>query len=206
MFVHSKLAWQVTMVFGLQSMNAYAARAWLPTIMLDKGFTMANAGSAVALAGLLGAVAAMAVPHIAQRMTDQRPALWFISLLCGASFLGVLYGSHSWVIFWVCMSQVGQWCSYPLALLLIILRSPNADQAQSLSAMVQTIGYTMGAVSPLLAGSLFEMTGQWTASLWVLCVIAIAQALAGHGAGRIGQVRRRGMSEDEMLIAEVGTA
>jgi CP family cyanate transporter-like MFS transporter len=93
-----------------------------------------------------------------------------------------------------------------LALLLIILRSPNADQAQSLSAMVQSVGYAMGALSPLIAGSLFEVTGQWTATLWVLTGVAIAQALAGHGAGRIGHVRRRGISQDEMLIAEAGTA
>lgn len=199
MFLHSRLAWQVTLVFGLQSMNAYASRAWLPTIMQTKGFTMATAGTTVALAGLVGGALAMAIPHWAQRSADQRPALWGISLLTGAAYLGVLYGSHGWVVTWVVAASIGQWCSYPMALLLIILRTQNAHHAQSLSAMAQMIGYLMGATAPLVSGGLFDATGAWHSTLWLLATIALMQALAGHGAGRIGHVQRR-----HDLLAETG--
>ena len=191
MFLHSRLAWQVTLVFGLQSMNAYASRAWLPTVMQTKGFTMASAGTTVAVAGLIGGALAMAVPHLAQRSTDQRPALWGISLLTAAAYAGVYFGSHTWVIVWVVASNIGQWCAYPLALLLIILRTENPLHAQSLSAMVQMIGYIMGATAPLIAGALFDATGTWRDSLLVMAGVAVAQAVAGHGAGRTGHVRRR---------------
>ena len=191
MFVHSKLAWQVMLVFGFQSMNAYATRAWLPTIMITKGFTMTSAGMTVACAGLVGSLLAIGVPHIAQRSHDQRIAIWAVSLISMTAYIGIEYGSHNWVIFWVYLSNIGQWLAYPMALLLIILRSPNAHHAQSLSAMVQTIGYVMGATAPLIAGALFDLSGAWSLTLWMLAGIALLQALAGHSAGRVGHVQRR---------------
>jgi CP family cyanate transporter-like MFS transporter len=200
MFLHSRLAWQVTLVFGLQSMNAYASRTWLPAMMQTKDFSMSSAGTTVALAGLLGGALAMAVPHLAQRSSDQRPALWAISVLTGVAYLGVLYGSHTWVVIWVVAASIGQWCSYPLALLLIIMRSENALHAQSLSAMAQMFGYLMGASAPLLTGALFDATGVWHAALWFMAAVALGQALAGHAAGRLGHVRRRGGE----LLAETG--
>ena len=191
MFMHSKLAWQVMLVFGLQSMNAYAARTWLPTIMVTKGFTLQSAGATVAIAGLLGALLAIGVPHIAQRSPDQRLTIWIVSVASAAAYIGIEFGSHNWVLFWVLVSNIGQWLIYPLALLLIIMRSPTPDQGQSLSAMVQTFGYVLGAIAPLLTGALFDITGAWKWSLFVLAAIAFGQALAGQAAGRIGFVKAR---------------
>ena len=70
--IKSKVAWQVTLFFGLQSTNAYAAGTWLPTILYDKGFELIHAGAAVAVTGLLGSLFAVGVPHIAAKRADQR--------------------------------------------------------------------------------------------------------------------------------------
>ncbi len=191
MFMHSKLAWQVMLVFGFQSMNAYATRTWLPTIMVTKGFTIQSAGATVAVAGLVGALLAIGVPHVAQRSVDQRLTIWIVSLMAASAYIGIEYGSHGWVIFWVFISNMAQWLIYPLALLLIIMRSPTPDQGQSLSAMVQTFGYVLGAAAPLITGALFDMTGTWKMSLFVLCAVSIGQALAGQAAGRIGFVQSK---------------
>ena len=195
MFMRSKLAWQVMLVFGFQSMNAYATRTWLPTIMVSKGFTIESAGATVAIAGLIGALLAIGVPHFAQRSKDQRPTIWIVSMMAATSYIGIEFGSHSWIIFWVFMSNMAQWLIYPLALLLIIMRSPTPDQGQSLSAMVQTFGYVLGAAAPLITGALFDITGAWKWSLWVLVAVSIGQALAGQAAGRIGFVKARDLSQ-----------
>ena len=195
MFMRSKLAWQVMLVFGFQSMNAYATRTWLPTIMVSKGFTIESAGATVAIAGLIGALLAIGVPHFAQRSKDQRPTIWIVSMMAATSYIGIEFGSHSWIIFWVFMSNMAQWLIYPLALLLIIMRSPTPDQGQSLSAMVQTFGYVLGAAAPLITGALFDITGAWKWSLWVLVSVSIGQALAGQAAGRIGFVKARDLSK-----------
>lgn len=194
MFMRNKLAWQVMLVFGFQSMNAYATRTWLPTIMVTKGFTIQSAGATVAVAGLVGALLAIGVPHIAQRSKDQRLTIWIVSIMAAMSYIGIEYGSHGWIIFWVFMSNMAQWLIYPLALLLIIMRSPNPDQGQSLSALVQTFGYVLGAAAPLITGALFDLTGVWKWSLWVLVAVSLGQALAGQAAGRIGFVTPRSVN------------
>lgn len=190
-FLHSRLAWQITLVFGCQSMTAYSSRAWLPTIMSDKGFSMAAAGLTVALTGLVGSLLAIGIPHWAQRSKDQRKAIWIISLTTLVALVGIEFSSGVWLVLWVLAVSVGQWSAYPLALLLIILRSPNPDEGQSLSAMVQSFGYLMGASAPLITGALFDLTLNWSCALTFLIVMTVIQALAGHAAGRITTVQKR---------------
>ena len=159
--------------------------------MSDKGFSMAAAGLTVALTGLIGSLLAIGIPHWAQRSKDQRKAIWLISMTTLVALLGIEFSAGNWLILWVLAVSIGQWSAYPLALLLIIMRSPNPDEAQSLSAMVQSFGYLMGASAPLITGALFDFTLDWSAALTFLIVMTVVQALAGHAAGRIAVVNRR---------------
>jgi CP family cyanate transporter-like MFS transporter len=190
-FLHSKLAWQVTFFFGCQSMTAYSSRAWLPTIMTDKGFSMAAAGLAVALTGLVGSLLAIGIPHWAHRSKDQRKAIWLISSTALIALMGIEFSSGPWLLIWVLAISISQWSVYPLALLLIILRSPNPDEAQSLSAMVQSFGYLLGASAPLITGALFDLTLTWSASLSFLFAMTLIQLWVGHLAGRVSTVQKR---------------
>lgn len=198
MFMHNKLAWQIMLVFGLQSMNAYAARAWIPTIMVDKGFTMAQAGTTIAIAGLVGAALAFSVPHIAQRSSDQRNMIWIISIAGFIAYLMVEYGTHWMIVFGAGATNVVQWLLYPLSLLLIILRSSNQAHAQSLSTMVQGFGYVLGGIAPLLTGYIFDLSGNWTASIWFMACVSLGVGVFGHFAGRIGHVRERDIVIDSV--------
>ena len=198
MFLHNRLAWQIMMVFGLQSMNAYAARAWIPTIMVDKGFTMAQAGTTIAIAGLIGALLAFSVPHIAQRSTDQRLMIWIIAIAGFISFLLVYYGNSWLIVLGAAGSNIVQWLLYPLSLLLIILRSSNQVHAQSLSSMVQSFGYVLGGIAPLATGYFFDLTGTWEVSLWFMACVSLGVGIFGQWAGRIGHVRERDIVIDSV--------
>lgn len=198
MFMHSRLAWQIMMVFGLQSMNAYAARAWVPTIMVDKGFTMAQAGTTIAIAGLIGAALAFSVPHIAQRSSDQRLMIWIIAIAGFVSFLLVYYGNPWLIVIGAAGSNIVQWLLYPLSLLLIILRSSSQVHAQSLSSMVQSFGYVLGGIAPLATGFFFDVTGTWEVSLWFMACVSLGVGVFGQFAGRIGHVRERDIVIDSV--------
>lgn len=191
MFLHSRLAWQVMLVFGIQSMNAYAARAWVPTIMISKGYSIQTAGTTIAIAGLVGAALAFYVPHFAQRQKDQRLTIWVVGVTGFFAYLMLEYGNHSMIAVGAAVSNIVQWLTYPLALLLIILRTENSHHAQSLSAMVQSFGYILGAAAPLLTGAFFDITGSWIYSIWFMAITSLCIAIAGQFAGRIGFVRQR---------------
>lgn len=198
-FLHSPLAWQIMMIFGLQSMNAFAARTWVPTIMIDKGSSMQTAGTTIAIAGLVGALLSLYVPHAAQRHADQRIIIWILALIGCGSFVGLEFGNTTVVMICAGISNVMQWLYYPVVLLLIILRTENSNHAQSLSAMVQTFGYLMGAVAPILTGWLFENTGSWSISIWFMAANAFLIGVFGHFAGRVGYVRQREVVIDSAL-------
>ena len=51
---------------------------------------------------------------------------------------------------------------FPLALVLINLRTRTHDGAVALSGFVQRVGYTLGAFGPLVVGLLHQVTGGWT--------------------------------------------
>jgi CP family cyanate transporter-like MFS transporter len=79
---------------------------------------------------------------------------------------------------------------FPLALVLINLRTRTHASAIALSGFVQSVGYFFGAAGPLAFGILYAVTGGWTASL----ILMIVLALGGIGAGAV--VARGRMLED----------
>jgi CP family cyanate transporter-like MFS transporter len=73
---------------------------------------------------------------------------------------------------------------FPLALVLISIRSRTPESAVVLSSFVQSVGYTFAAVFPLLFGVLHEATGSWTIPLLVLAGVLLAAIPCGMIAGR----------------------
>ena len=68
----SPQAWGLAFFFGLQSMAAYIAMGWLPSIFQDAGITPAAAGWLLALTTLVGAPIAILLPELAARRPDHR--------------------------------------------------------------------------------------------------------------------------------------
>jgi CP family cyanate transporter-like MFS transporter len=184
----NKRAWEVTMFFGLQSMNAYAAGTWIPTILLDRGFQLSVAGLTVAIISLIGAIAATYVPHLATTRSDQRSILWWFSIITAIGYLGLLIDSGWRLAFWVFLALLGQAATFPLSLILVVLRSGSAGEAQALSSMMQGIGYLIAATGPLLIGVLVEVSGGWTLGLTAMLGIVLLQGIAAAGAGRAGTI------------------
>ncbi|WP_237528288.1 MFS transporter, partial [Streptomyces sp. SID337] len=60
----SPLAWQVTAYMGLQSLNYYAAAAWLPTVFQDAGMAPGDAGWMLSFSSLLGIAGSFLAPVI----------------------------------------------------------------------------------------------------------------------------------------------
>lgn len=64
-------------------------------------------------------------------------------------------------------------------LVLINMRTRTHAGSVALSGFTQGVGYTLGALGPLVVGLLHQTTGAWTVPLIVLTVTALAAAAAG---------------------------
>jgi MFS transporter, CP family, cyanate transporter len=182
------LAWQVTLFMGLQSLIFYAGLAWLPSLLRDSGYAAGEAGAALSLYALLGIPASLVVPSIAVRLRGQRALAALTALIEVVALAGLLWAPDRTALVWVALFGIGQGAAFSLALTLIVLRSPSAARAAELSAMAQTIGYSLAALGPVGLGVIHDAAGGWEIPLGVLLVCAVSLVAAGIAAGRSATV------------------
>ncbi|PRX99527.1 CynX/NimT family MFS transporter [Allonocardiopsis opalescens] len=180
----SALAWQVTCYMGLQSLHFYTLTAWTPAIFAEHGVDAESAGWLLSLAGLSGLPASLAVSLLAARSRRQGRYAAANVALSTAGVLGLLVAPVQGAYLWMVLLGLGQGTGISVALLLIVLRSPDTAHTTALSAMAQGVGYLLAAAGPVAIGLSHDLTGGWRAALVVLLVLLAAQLAAGLGAGR----------------------
>lgn len=178
------LAWSLALVFGTSSTMAYVAFAWLPTILIDTGgVSAATAGFLLSLFALVGLPCSMLVPVLVVRFQATRP-LFFIAVAAGLiGLLGLLLMPTVALSLWVVIFGFTA-IMFPLSLVLLSIRARTPESAVALSGFVQSIGYAIASVFPLLVGLLHEATGGWQVSLLVVAGVLVVSIPAGFVAGR----------------------
>jgi CP family cyanate transporter-like MFS transporter len=89
----------------------------------------------------------------------------------------------------VVLVGTGQGACFALGLNLFVLRTRDVAQTARVSAMAQSVGYTLCAFGPLLVGLLHEAAGSWTPALVLLLALLVPQLACGALAGRDRTVR-----------------
>jgi MFS transporter, CP family, cyanate transporter len=183
------LAWQLTVFFGLQSLSFYAVLGWLPSMYRDFGASPAAAGFLLSLSGLVQIPISLVLPGLAGRARHQVAYVMGGTALIGLGLAGVLWAPMAAPYLWVLLLGAGQGSCFALGLNLFVLRTRRVTDTARVSAMAQSIGYTLCAVGPLLVGVLREISGSWTAPLVLLLALLLPQLLCGALAGRDRTVR-----------------
>lgn len=178
------LAWALALVFGTSSTMAYVAFAWLPTMLIDIGGVSAGtAGFLLSLFALVGLPCSMLVPVLVVRFQATRP-LFLVAV--GAGLIGLLG------LVLVPTAALGLWVAvfgltaimFPLSLVLLSIRARTPESAVALSGFVQSIGYGIAAVFPLLIGLVHDATGAWQVPLLIVIGVLVVSVPAGLVAGR----------------------
>ncbi|WP_210478947.1 MFS transporter [Naasia sp. SYSU D00948] len=195
----SPVAWSTATVFASSSFNAYAMFAWLPQILVDTaGIDMFAAGALLSLYSIAGFPVAVLVPLLAVRMRNAGllvyPGVAFFLL----GYVGLLLapGTATWL--WVTAAGLGP-LLFPLAIILINLRTRTHEGSAALSGFTQGVGYTVGATGPLLVGLLHQVSGGWTLPLLLVSALGVAAIPAA-----IALARPRMLEDD--LAPRSGTA
>lgn len=179
----SKLAWMVAVYFGTQSMIAYIMFGWLATILTDSGFSTGQAGLVLGIFTALNIPVSIVVPAVASRFRDQRPMVVGLVTAYTIGFLGLWLAPASTALVWVVFVAIGMG-SFPLALMMLGLRTRTPEATAGLSAFGQSAGYLIAGAGPLLVGLLHEATGGWAVPYSMMLVVVGVQLLTGLYAGR----------------------
>ncbi|WP_052455913.1 CynX/NimT family MFS transporter [Bhargavaea cecembensis] len=180
----SPLAWGVTFFMGLQSVMFYTTAAWVPEVLVSRGFEESTAGWMFSLLQFSQIPLTFLVPIIAGRMKDQRLLVVIIAAFYIAGYGGLFVDNMSLTPLWMILMGVAGGASFGLAMMFFALRTRTPSESASLSGMAQSIGYLLAAAGPVLFGALHDVTGNWTASLWLFIVTIILLFLSGMIAGR----------------------
>ena len=179
------LAWALSATFATSSTMAYVSFAWLPSVFIDiGGVDAATAGLLLSLFAAIGLPASLLVPVLVVRFQATRPLVLVGSIggLVGLAGL-ILAPAPELLALWTVLFGLSG-VLFPLALVLISIRARTPETAVVLSSFVQSVGYTLAAVFPVLFGVLHASTGSWTWSLLMIGAVLIAVIPAGMIAGR----------------------
>lgn len=173
------LTWQIMLFMGLQSSMAYVVFGWLPSLLIDRGYTEAAAGWTMAISIMCQLFAALAAPWLARLGRDQRPALIVVQLITAAGLWILLIGPLGWKWPGAVLLGIGQGGSFSLALTLLVLRTANSHLAGQLSGLVQGGGYTLASLGPFIVGWQLQAGASTTLIAWLLiAVIALCSCFA----------------------------
>lgn len=183
--VRHRLAWQIALFFGLQSLCYYTVLNWLPTLLRDRGMAAASAGALVAIMNI-GGVTSMVVPVLAQRAASQRKLIAATAVADATGLAGVAFAPIGAAAAFTLLLGLGLGAGFGLGLYLMMARAANPATAASLSAFAQGTGYLIASGGPVLVGYLRERSGGWAVPVWFLIAVFAGQLLFGWFAGRAG--------------------
>lgn len=177
------LAWQIALFMGLQSLTFYVVLAWLPDLLQSRGFSAVEAGGLLALSQATGILGSALVPFRAATVDNQRPIVCVLGFMEFVSLAGLIVTDAGTMV-WIAILGFVLGGTFGLALLFLVVKSPDAGTSTALSGMVQSIGYLVAATGPALFGLLYDVTGAWLVPLVFLVAVLAAKVGVGLGAGR----------------------
>ena len=180
----SVLVWKMAFYMGLQSAAFYVILAWLPAILIDRGFDASYAGWMLSLSQGTGIIGALFIPVWAGSRKDQRLVIVSLIVVELIALIGLLLPGLGMIELWVGLIGLVLGGTFGLALLLIVLRSNDAETAAELSGIVQSIGYFIAAAGPFVVGVIYDLTAMWNYALILLIILALVKLVMGLDVGK----------------------
>lgn len=169
----------ITAIFTLQALLAYAVMSWFPYLLTTRGLSAAESGLMFGLMQLVSVPAGMLIIAIGSRARMQRPVIYVTSLTMAAGVASLLVLPVSLAAVPAALLGFGLGI-FPLVMVLISRSGRSTAETTAMSTLAQSAGYLLATVGPFGMGLLHSATGDWTAPLLVLLVIALAQVVVGH--------------------------
>lgn len=175
----SRLAWQISIFMGLQSVIFYVLAAFFPMMLQDWGMDEISAGWMLSYLQIGSVPMALIGPLLTDKMEDLTSVIWLTFLIMIGGLLLIVLFKTKYIITASLLIGIAVGLVFSLATMFFILRTRTVEEAASLSGMAQSIGYLEAACAPPLFGAIFEMTGSWTIPMFLLFIATIILLITG---------------------------
>ncbi|MHB1064183.1 MAG: MFS transporter [Georgenia sp.] len=174
--------WWLALFFGMQAALVYGASTWLPTMLeTEVGVSGELAGTALSLFHLIGIAGTLAVPLLRRVTGSAVRAGYAVAGAWVVFFAGLVLAPDQWPAGTV-VGGLTQGAGIGLGMPLIALRPADPAHGRGRSAAVQSAGYAIAAVGPVVLGWLLGVTGSWAAVWGVLLLGGVVMGVAARRA------------------------
>ena len=170
-------AWLLILLFGLQSILFYGIVSWLPNIFVERGWSADSAGALVAVFNGVGLMTTIGLPLVADRLGARRPQLTVASAI-SVGAMAMLIVAPALAFVWIGILGLALGAVFPLVLTLPLDVAGDTAEVGSVAALMLLGGYILSSAGPVVLGSARDLTGDFSASLYLLLVIAVVLTVA----------------------------
>jgi len=180
----SKLAWHVTLFMGCQSVMYFTLTAWLPDMLISRGWSPVEAGAVSAVMQLLGLIGSYFAPAILIRQKQQSTFTLIVGIMYLFGFTGLFFHLEWLTYLSLSIIGIGMGASLSIGYTLISLRTSEDTTTAKLSAMVQSSGYYLAALGPMLFGVSLDLFNNWNFLIFFMLFFTVQFIYFGMAAGR----------------------
>jgi MFS transporter, CP family, cyanate transporter len=161
------LAWRLVGIFGSMACVFYGLNSWLPDAYVERGWSDGKAGALLAVLNLAALVTTLIVPWLADRRGSRRVYLVLFSAALAGSCAGfAALPGGAWV--WAAIVGLCTGAMFPLVMTLPVDIGKRPADVGAVAGLMLGVGYTIGAVAPLVLGAARDVTGSYTTTLWLI--------------------------------------
>lgn len=197
-------AWKMVLFFGLQSGMFYGVSTWLVELLVQKGFSRGEASQYLTLYVIVQMVFSFVIPVLMDHWGSTRS--WI--LICGCLILfGVgclLTNTFFLLLVGIMLIGFGLGGYFPIAMLLPLQASDDPLEASLWTGMVQSFGYIVGGVIPILLGILVDIFQSFNVFLYVMIILCggiLLLTIQGRGYGN--DEKSQSGERDDSAVREV---
>lgn len=180
----TKQAWSFLVFFGLQTALFFSVLTYLVPIGVSIGMTLLQAGTLLSMMTVVQIFMNIGFPILLQKFSSRTPALVGI-LALGVVAIGMMWTSDPvWFSIGVLVMGIPLGGLFPICLLMPMDATDTAEETNSWTAMMQTGGFIIGGVLPLLIASLYDYTENHHVTLFVFLLLFVAMLVLALQIGR----------------------
>ena len=168
----SGLAWLLVVIFFLMTVLYYGFTSWVADAYVEGGWSDDRAGWLVAVTTLTAVLATGFYTWIGDTLGSRRFYLVVGSALALGAVVGVtlLPGAG---FGWAAMFGISAGLIFPALMILPLDVADDPASVGAVAAMMLGAGFTLGALGPLMLGGVRDLSGGFTASLWLLAGVVV---------------------------------
>ena len=153
------------------SSTYYGINAWLPDSYVERDWSTTAAGNLLAVLNLVAIPASFVVPWLSDRVGGRRAWLAGMAAMFLVGMTGVVLAPSA-AYAWAVALGIASGGMFALVLTLPLDLEDEPARVGALVGMMLGLGYTIGAISPVVLGAMRDVTGSFTASLWLLAAFS----------------------------------